>query len=250
MENKKQIDCKFCMKNHPFGRNHCPAWGKRCNNCMKMNHFGTSPVCRKKNIREVEENKTAAAVNSLFLGSVEHHNTVEISQITEDWQITVNMKKGPITFKIDTGADVTVIDPKHLHIMDKTIADIIPTKQNLSGPSKQQLECLGYTNVTFNWKGRTTQQRVYVCQNISKSLLGKPAIRELQLVNPPRHHEGDVQCNEIMSVGLGCITGEPVKIELCDGAVPYHLNAPGRAALPLLQRMLALGVIRKVNQPT
>ena len=34
--------------------------------------------------------------------------------------------------------------------------------------------------------------------------------------------------------GLGKIQGDPVRIELQDGATPYHFGAPRRVALPLL----------------
>ena len=32
-------ECKFCSFNHPMKKQKCPAWGKLCNKCGKMNHF-------------------------------------------------------------------------------------------------------------------------------------------------------------------------------------------------------------------
>ena len=32
-------ECKFCSFNHPMKKEKCPAWGKVCNKCGKMNHF-------------------------------------------------------------------------------------------------------------------------------------------------------------------------------------------------------------------
>jgi hypothetical protein len=47
--NKKQaitaIDCKFCGRNHPRKKEHCPAWQKRCQKCNGRNHFAA--VCGK-----------------------------------------------------------------------------------------------------------------------------------------------------------------------------------------------------------
>ena len=57
--------------------------------------------------------------------------------------------------------------------------------------------------------------------------------------------------------GLGCIRGQPSNIELKDGTVPYHISTPRHIPLPMLDkvkdeisRMVRLGVIRKVDQPT
>jgi hypothetical protein len=44
------VDCKYCGGRHEFRQ--CPAYGKRCNICNKMNHFGR--VC-KTNSQHLEE---------------------------------------------------------------------------------------------------------------------------------------------------------------------------------------------------
>ena len=33
------IVCKFCLREHPFGRKYCKAWGKRCEDCGIMKKF-------------------------------------------------------------------------------------------------------------------------------------------------------------------------------------------------------------------
>ena len=60
-----------------------------------------------------------------------------------------------------------------------------------------------------------------------------------------------------VSSGLGNIKGEPIQIAIKDGAAPYHISAPRRVPIPMLQplkaeiaRMEKLGVIRPVNEPT
>jgi len=39
-----EIQCLFCGKKHVKDRRECPAWGKKCSNCQKLNHFAA--VCR------------------------------------------------------------------------------------------------------------------------------------------------------------------------------------------------------------
>ena len=35
----KKSKCKYCGLIHTWGKGHCPAYGKKCNNCNKYNHF-------------------------------------------------------------------------------------------------------------------------------------------------------------------------------------------------------------------
>ena len=38
-DQSKVVSCKFCGCKHEHGRKFCPAFGKRCFNCKKINHF-------------------------------------------------------------------------------------------------------------------------------------------------------------------------------------------------------------------
>lgn len=42
---QNKINCKFCKSMHIYGR--CPAFGKKCNNCGRMNHFSVACATRK-----------------------------------------------------------------------------------------------------------------------------------------------------------------------------------------------------------
>ena len=44
----RKFQCKFCSKTHVMMKKLCPAWGKRCSVCGKMNHCRGSDVCEKK----------------------------------------------------------------------------------------------------------------------------------------------------------------------------------------------------------
>lgn len=47
--NSNNVSCKFCGRNHAFGKKYCPAWGKKCINCGQLNHFAKSLLCGKQN---------------------------------------------------------------------------------------------------------------------------------------------------------------------------------------------------------
>ena len=44
----RKLRCKFCCKSHVLKKELCPARGKRCNLCGKMNHWKGSEMCEKK----------------------------------------------------------------------------------------------------------------------------------------------------------------------------------------------------------
>ena len=44
----RKLKCKFCLKIHLMKKELCPAWGKRCSVCGKMNHWKGSEICERK----------------------------------------------------------------------------------------------------------------------------------------------------------------------------------------------------------
>ena len=118
----------------------------------------------------------------------------------------------------------------------------------------------------LTWNGKKAQQVIYVCKNLQKPLLGKPAIREINIItfNKPQnlsYNTVDTKDeNEFIKefpdafTGLRYLKGKQIKIKFKEGVTPFHLNAPRHIAIPMLdkvkeeiQQMERLGVIRKVN---
>lgn len=89
---------------------------------------------------------------------------------------------GQITFKIDTGADVTVIGEEHLTKFDKQLADLKHTRKSLMGPDGKKLTCLGYFMARMSVNNKNKDQICYVCRNVKIPLLGRPAIRALEIL--------------------------------------------------------------------
>ena len=99
---------------------------------------------------------------------------------------------------------------------------------------------------------------MYVIQQLNRALLGLPAIEALQVVS----FIEPVQASEVFTLFPKLFTGlgklkDNYQIKLRSDAKPYTLQVPRRVALPLLpkveaelQRMEALGVISKIEEPT
>ena len=194
---------------------------------------------------------------------------------------------GSVLFKVDTGADVTVIGQQHLPQFKLSRADVSKTRKSLRGPANQQLYCLGYIKATLSWGKKTASQIIDVCKNKAKYLLAKPAIKELDMLRfssesglsccSLEFQEGKDILNEFPEIFKDWeISKEPLST-LKFWKMPYHLSTPCHAmpchtmpchamphhttprhvALPLLvplqkelSRMEEMGVICKVQEPT
>ena len=162
------------------------------------------------------------------------------------WEIEMPAKNGKIRFKIDTGADVTVIGEQHLSCLGLSVKDVMvigeqhlsclgfsvkdvrKTKKSLIGPSAQKLKCLGYAVVTFTLGNKESKQICYICKDMKTALLGRPALTSLGIVSV--HPHDHITCNSIdvnladgnefikafptVFNGLGNIKGDPIHIEL------------------------------------
>ena len=68
------------------------------------------------------------------------------------WEVEIPTITGEhIKFKIDTGADVTIIHESELYKLNIKREDVKRTSKKLIGPSGEKLKCLGYIVTKFKW---------------------------------------------------------------------------------------------------
>ena len=155
---QKKNSCHYCGKVHPKGK--CPAYGKVCSSCGKVNHFAA--VClTSKRVKSVNvydsSNSTDYEDNAFFIGSVkveddkrdenknisvshdkgnqqespelDDENNLFVDAITSeidhenDWILPLQTSGTEINYKLDTGAQCNIIPKK--------IYDRIPNKPKL-----------------------------------------------------------------------------------------------------------------------
>jgi hypothetical protein len=128
--------CSKCLRNHSF-RN-CPAWGKKCTKCKKLNHFANA--CKAQNVNEVESNDVGNSLTSQDLNI----ETILINTVdsTNSWRQNIIVNGVNISFKLDTGADVNVI-PYKLYQQLAPDTNITVSGKRLTSYSGHNIKVIG-----------------------------------------------------------------------------------------------------------
>ena len=189
------------------------------------------------------------------MGAV-HADSEAIDAVHNPWVTSVNLNKRAIPFKIDTGADVTVISDADYN--KGTDGPLSTCSKQLSGPSREALDVCGQFTRQLQRNSVSTTQEIYVIHGLHTPLLGKPAIKALQLLTFLNRIKLDdiIKQFPTLFTGLGRLK-DSYKIKLKAGVTPYALSVPQRVAVPLLQmvkleieHMVKMGVITEITEPT
>ena len=159
----------------------CPAKGKSCNKCSRLNHFASQ--CRggrnvlaaaAMNYSSSDDNLTAHLDEVRHLGSL----------ATDPHFVMMDSDRGTIKFNPDTGADVTIIDTstfnglKSRPKLTKTGIRLMPYG------ATEPLDMVGCFKICLRYGGKEKEETVYVSQNSNRgvSLLSRSASKALGLI--------------------------------------------------------------------
>ena len=248
----QQATCTRCGRSPPHTRQQCPAREAVCHKCAKKGHFQS--VCRSnKQVATVQ-----AADDGSFLGTVTAQVQTSTGKVgTDPWMVDLLLNGSPVQFKIDTGADVTVLPESTFQQLSGITLQ--QASRSLRGPSQHPLQVCGQFTAILSQGVREVEEEIYVVQGLETALVGRPAIEAMGLISKVNTVKG---CEEYVNTypdlyqGLGSMEGA-YHIKLRPDAKPFALSTPRRVALPLLpkvkqelERMEKMGVITKVNGPT
>ncbi|NRA93585.1 MAG: reverse transcriptase family protein [Psychroserpens sp.] len=254
-QDQYNLKCGKCNRCHAMS-DRCPAQGKRCNACHKLNHFEV--VCRSKNRYRPRPN-TNRNINEIYEEAEEQFdpyeefflNAIDNNLSKDPWRVSVLLNSEDVNFKIDTGADVTVISKTQFEHLTKK-PQLLKSQIVLNSPGGI-VHCLGGFWAKIQVGKTVTKEKIYVIDSNCENLLGRKAITELHLINRIDQVYSSV-FGDINSQALKC---RPVKIILKEDNEPYSLSTPRRIPIPLLKkvedelnRMKALGVIEEITEPT
>ncbi|KAK3713987.1 hypothetical protein QZH41_017106, partial [Actinostola sp. cb2023] len=142
-----------------------------CLKCKKKGHY--QAVCRSERgtVNSLDDNDS-------YLGAV---YSKEINSVAANpWKVVIAVNEIKIEFKLDTGADVSVIPETEFK---KLNIELKNTSKILTGPSQQNLNVRGSFSARLDSDKEKTEQEVYVVRGLRFPLLGRPAIEALNLVS-------------------------------------------------------------------
>ena len=214
--------CSRCGKG-PHPRQSCPAKEVVCHNCKKEGHY--SSQCFSKSVNEVTETDTGYDTSYL--------TAVTGGQSTSSWTTTVAVNGHELVFKLDTGADVTVISDDTFKSLDIEDQELQSSYKRLCGPDSPPLEVVGELSATLAYKGRSCVHPVYVMRKLQQNLLGLPAIQSLHLLA-----QVDAVGTSIPDQYPGVFTGlgtfpSSYHIQLKPEAQPFALYTRRNVPIPL-----------------
>lgn len=246
--------CLRCGLSANHTRGNCPALNSVCHKCSKKGHYAR--VCMSQQVEEVvtEDQFSEDPDSSVFLGEI----GVD-SMHAHPWKADILVNGCPVSFKLDSGADVSVISEKTfglLSIQEK----LLPPDKKLYGPCKVPLFCKGKFTASLTHNLQCCADEIYVVPGLEQSLLGRRACSRLGTIARISGVDSKDSNYEkrfpSLFQGLGCMDGV-YEIKLDESVTPFNLCTPRRIPIPLLpqvkkelERMEQMGVIEQVDQPT
>ena len=250
--------CLKCGYDWHKSMKECPARDRDCKECQEIGHFWR--LCPKKNksksVRRIQESDSDE--DHVFLGSITEVNSVQ-EDSESDWHTELLVDEKSVKFRIDTGADVTVVPETYFRKLDS----LEETDKQLYGPGGSMLEVVGIHKATMQTKNSSTVQKtvqdLYVVRGLQKPLLGRPAIQALNLLQRINAVSSSVDPKKEypeLWQGLGkCENAYTVRLK--QEHTPFSIATPRRLPLPMKQKveeelksLQEKDIIRPVTTPT
>ena len=195
--------CGWCGNAVSHARSNCSVKKSRCLNCGKYGHF--NKVCRMKRVHNLQEEQ--GDEETTFLGGV-NNEPADMSKPV----INVELNGVSIQFRVDTGADVTVISSKDYANLDGV--EMLQTDKLLSGPQSDRLNVIGKLITSLKYGEKKSVQEVFVIDSLFHPLLGWPAIKALNALSAVNNVK---EMFPSVFTGLGNLK-EPYEIKLKQNA--------------------------------
>ena len=263
----KILNCKFCSFSHSRGS--CPAYTKSCNFCKTKGHFAK---CCPKKIKKVDEihqqtqeslsdsnESSDDSYENLFIGAVFINN--DLITFDDAWTVDLSTNDTIINYKIDTGAQANIL-PYTEYIKLVKRPKLKKSNVMLSAYNNSNIPTKGSCILHIQHGNKTVPILFIVADIYSPPIIGLKTSQKLNLVK--RIHNINKKSNKIPDYllefsdcfgTLGCFS--KTHHIYTDPDVKPSVNPPRKVPLALesklydeLQRMIKLGVIVPVEEPT
>ena len=148
---------------------------EQCRRCKRYGHFKIMCGNTARHVDEIDS-ESDEADEVYFLDTVEK----EVRGSNKPWTVTLQIKDTPIRFKIDTGADISIMSDKTFRSL-KRKPKLTTCKQILSSPGGR-LTARGQFYAQTGYNGGEYKFRVVVVANRVSTLLSRTVARKMGLV--------------------------------------------------------------------
>ena len=104
-----------------------------------------------------------------------------VKKVALPWMTTLCLNSRNLEFKIDIGADITVIAESDYQ--ERRDGPLMPPERVLTGTGQQPLKVLGQFKGRLKKADIEHEVKIYVVRGLRKPLLGRPAIEALKVVS-------------------------------------------------------------------
>ena len=270
------VVCRYCGRKHERNKQKCPALGKRCLNCNKLNHFAAQCLTAKR--RQSRVNTVQSDSESEFdeLATVDYVHVSEVHVVSQECFLrkvfaTLKIGNRPIKFQLDSGATCNVMP---LEVLEKSVGSckLQETDKVLSMYNKSMVTPIGQCQLSLlNPKtSKSYKVEFVVIDALCVPLLGSRTAQEMGLIevkyenimavndkksDPVLTKESLVQEFPEVFVGTGKFDGK-YTLEIDPTAKPI-VHPPRRVPVALkkqlkdeLSRLEQLGILKEVTSPT
>ncbi|KAI5726050.1 hypothetical protein M8J77_023254 [Diaphorina citri] len=159
-------NCTRCGRVHP--RNQCPAYNKICSICHGRNHFASScfkkrNLKRNNRVRALSCSSSSDESSSNEPGNLFIIHTLGNNSKSTSWYQNFEFKRGDINFKLDTGADISVLPLKYLNQINPKLKNkLTKTSIIVKAFGGGNIKILGYTTVKLSNKDKVVDVKFYI----------------------------------------------------------------------------------------
>ncbi|KAG1704000.1 Protein disulfide-isomerase A4 [Nymphon striatum] len=210
-------------------RRACPAWGKHCNKCNKLNHFAKVCFQAAHNHYVANKNETNDTDQIDYHMNTEyqhlyHTNFREYKNNSNPYTRVVRINDHPVSMEIDTGAASTIISSEQAQALGPLHLDShnLPTLRTYTGHT---LTPDSRAHVTVVYGNQTYQLRCLVVSGKGPNLLGRDWLAKIRL-NWANTHWVDQEEDfaklfpQLFLPGLGTLKGVKAQLHLADNVKP------------------------------
>ncbi|XP_060083295.1 uncharacterized protein LOC132562561 [Ylistrum balloti] len=190
---KTEVKCNKCGYEHKFKGATCPAYGKKCNLCKKMNHFASQcrsekPKYNKKNSKmlvQVVENyltddsTSDARETDLYVGM---ENDLPVNRLNDDWTVCCIVNNKTLRTQVDTGARCNVISQQTLKSL-QVKTPLEKSEAMLRSYSGHAIKSIGTVKLQCNFKDNNNHViQFQVIEKTAPTIIGAESAMSIGLV--------------------------------------------------------------------